>query len=65
MNGVINGKNYNASALEPISILQPTYVGCTVDNRGLYSPRMCDEDNIPFQHTKGNRVSQVFNGYPS
>lgn len=36
MNGVINGKNYNASALEPISILQPTYVGSTVDNRGLY-----------------------------
>lgn len=35
MNGVINGKNYNASALESKSFLRPTYVGPTVDRRGL------------------------------
>lgn len=36
MNGVINGKNYNASALF-------TYVGCTVYIRGPESPQSWDE----------------------
>ena len=35
MNGVIYGKNYNASALRSKSFLRPTYVGPTVDIRGL------------------------------
>ena len=35
---------YRKDSVEPISILQPTYVGCTVDNRGLYSPRMWDRN---------------------
>lgn len=40
MNGVINGKNYNASALRSKSIFRPTYAGCAAHNRQPESPRM-------------------------
>ena len=39
MNGVINGKNYNASALKSCFILRPTYVGSTVYVCGLHGLR--------------------------
>lgn len=37
MNGVINGKNYNASAL-------PTYAGCAAHDCQPSGPRMWDEE---------------------
>ncbi len=40
MNGVIYGKNYNASALRPKSIFRPTYVGSAAHDCKPESPRM-------------------------
>lgn len=40
MNGVINGKNYNASALRSKSIFRPTYAGCAAHDCQPESPRL-------------------------